>query len=293
MPINFACPHCGKQSSVADQYAGQSGPCAACGKMVTIPFAGGVPGYGYTGPPTGAGTGAAAAGAGIGVILLVVVGVFAVVCVIGAALLLPAVQQARESARRMQSTNNLKQIMLAMHTYHDTWNKLPPAVVKDKDGKPLYSGFVCLLPQMEQSPLFDQFDLSKSWDSPENEALSNMNLPVFQDPSSPSAVPGHCDYMLIKIPNGPLGDGVENCKGFGAVRDGLSNTMLVVEVKNGQHHWSEPATWDLSKPLIGNHPRVVLVGFADGSIHTIPVDIDPETLRRLVDPVDGLPVDVP
>jgi predicted RNA-binding Zn-ribbon protein involved in translation (DUF1610 family) len=37
MPISFTCPHCGKQTSVADQYAGQSGPCASCGQKITIP----------------------------------------------------------------------------------------------------------------------------------------------------------------------------------------------------------------------------------------------------------------
>ena len=42
MPISYSCPHCGKQFSVADQYAGQSGPCAACGQTITIPY--GMPG---------------------------------------------------------------------------------------------------------------------------------------------------------------------------------------------------------------------------------------------------------
>src|SRR5258706_8959054 len=142
MPIQFSCPYCGKPTTVADQYAGQTGPCAACGKPITIPFAGvgGPPSYAPMGPAT------AAAGAGIGVFL--VVGMVALVLCGGilVALLLPAVQQAREAARRMQSTNNVKQIVLALHTYHDVYQCFPPAVVKDKEGKPLYSGMVCLLP---------------------------------------------------------------------------------------------------------------------------------------------------
>src|SRR5688572_6683630 len=147
MPIQFACPSCGKQTTVADQYAGQSGPCAGCGKQVTIPFAAGPVAYpGYKGP-SGAGV-AAGAGAGILVVFLVIGGVVLVCGGVLVALLLPAVQSAREAARRMQSTNNMKQIVLAMHMYHDVHKEFPPAVVKDADGKPLYSGLVCLLPYL-------------------------------------------------------------------------------------------------------------------------------------------------
>ena len=77
--------------------------------------------------------------------------------------------------------------------------------------------------------------------------------------------------------------------GMETIRDGTSNTMLVMEVK-GTASWAAPNTWDLTKPLDGNHPQVVIVGFADGSVHTIRRDIDRETLRRLVERKDGLPL---
>ena len=98
-------------------------------------------------------------GGGGGGIAVVIVGDRRAACSFAAcgmvALLLPAVQAAREAARRAQSSNNLKQIGLAMHNYHDTYGTFPPAVVTDASGKPLYSGRVLLLPFMEQAALFD------------------------------------------------------------------------------------------------------------------------------------------
>ncbi len=287
MPIQFSCPACGKQTTVADQYAGQSGPCAGCGKPVTIPFAAGVapqyPAY------QSSGSGAAAAGAGVGivVILLVVGGVVLVCGGIMVALLLPAVQSAREAARRMQSANNLKQIGIAMHMYHDIHKEFPPAVVKDADGKPLYSGMVLLLPMLEQQRLYDQFDKSKAWDSPENLALSSINMAVFMDPSNPSTALGRTDYLIITGKNSILEDVPGMRHGLETVVDGTSNTMLVIEVK-GNASWAAPNTWDISKPFDGSHPGVVQAVFADGSVHAISKTIDPETLRRLVERNDGL-----
>ena len=288
MPINFACPSCGKQTTVADQFAGQSGPCSACGKPITVPFAAGPAPYPYSGS-SGAGAAAAGAGIGIGVILLIGVGVVVVCAGVMVALLLPAVQSAREAARRMQSTNNMKQILIAMHSYHDTWKVFPPAVVKDADGKPLYSGMVCLLPFLEEAPLYDRFNKDKAWDAPENLSLSSMNLRTFQDPSNNNMVAGRTDYLLISGPKSVFEDAPGVRHTFSDITDGTSNTIILIEVK-GNASWAAPNTWDLSKPLSGNHPRIILVGFADGSVQTLQQDISPDTLRRLVERNDGQPL---
>ena len=80
-------------------------------------------------------------------------------------LLLPAVQSARGAARRSVSMNNLKQITLAMHGYHDVHKTFPPAYTTDAAGKPLLSWRVHILPYIERQDLYEQFHLDEPWDS--------------------------------------------------------------------------------------------------------------------------------
>jgi prepilin-type N-terminal cleavage/methylation domain-containing protein/prepilin-type processing-associated H-X9-DG protein len=96
--------------------------------------------------------------------LLVVIAIIGVLV----ALLLPAVQQAREAARRMQCANNLKQYGVAIHTYHDTWKKIPTAPMAYAQngnwGLPVPGMQVIILPQMEQQPLYDK--VIWNWNAP-------------------------------------------------------------------------------------------------------------------------------
>ena len=92
-------------------------------------------------------------------------------CLFTVSLLLPAFRSAREAARRAQCTNNLKQIGLAFHNYHEANGCLPPAAITDGSGKPLLSWRVALLPFIEASPLYSRFHLDEPWDSPHNLAL--------------------------------------------------------------------------------------------------------------------------
>src|SRR5262245_28651730 len=260
MPIPYTCPHCGKQFSVADQYAGQTGPCAACGKPITVPLAGG--GYAYA-PQAGTSGG----GGGMLALVIAIVGCLVVCGGITVALLLPAVQAAREAARRAQSSNNLKQIGLALHNYHDVFGTFPPAVVTDDDGKPLYSGRLLLLPFLSQTAVYDQFDKSKAWNSPENIALSQTVIPVFVDPSSANSPAGQTDYLFVSG-KGAVFEADKMTK-LSEITDGTSNTIVVVEVKNSGINWAEPRDLTIGQPMslpAGNHPGGNNVLYADGSV---------------------------
>ncbi len=274
MPIAYSCPHCGKQFSVADQYAGQSGPCAACGQVITIP--GGMPTAGAYAPRQSSG------GVGAGtIVLIVLLAVIVLMCPCGVALLLPAVQAAREAARRSSSSNNLKQIGLALHNYHDTYRQFPPAVVTDANGNPLYSGRVLLLPFLEQKPLSDQWDLSAAWDSPQNLPLSQAAMKVFDDPSARPEQHSHYEFVTgtgAMFETGSPHD-------FSSITDGTSNTIAVVEMRTSNPSWAAPSSVDISQLAAGlpkgNHPGGNLVLLADGSVRFVSQTVDQKVLRAL------------
>jgi prepilin-type processing-associated H-X9-DG protein len=185
------------------------------------------------------------------------------------ALLLPAVQAAREAARRAQCTNNLKQIALAMHSYESTHGVLPPAAIYDKDGKPLLSWRVLILPELGQKGLFDKFHLDEPWDSPNNKPLINLAPPTFHCPSDPGPTDS-ATYQVIVDPRtiftgNPTGIRVAE------IKDGTANTILVAEAADAVP-WTKPEDLSLesSSPTLGlgsRHPGGFNGSMADGSVH--------------------------
>ncbi len=121
--------------------------------------------------------------------LLVVIAIIGVLI----ALLLPAVQQAREAARRIQCTNHQKQLGLALHNYHDTYGKLPYNAVPQSSTGARQRGpswLTRLLPFMEQSAAYDQFEFTGDWTmqdgpSPNAAILGQLRVPGYNCPSSP------------------------------------------------------------------------------------------------------------
>ena len=127
--------------------------------------------------------------------LLVVIAIIGILI----ALLLPAVQAAREAARRMQCSNKLRQIGLAMHNYHDTHRVFPPGAIAFVDSCPP-SGYraqdqgppwsVLILPYIERMSLYQDFDFSGTFsarlsDNGSNQALQFTPMATFQCPSDP------------------------------------------------------------------------------------------------------------
>lgn len=110
--------------------------------------------------------------------LLVVIAIIGILV----GLLLPAVQAAREAARRMQCGNNLKQLALAMHNYSDTHNHLP-AGRNTKNMSPL----AALLPFLEQANIENLIDWRETWDNPTNASALALEVATYHCPSDPMA----------------------------------------------------------------------------------------------------------
>jgi type II secretory pathway pseudopilin PulG len=216
------------------------------------------------------------------------------------ALLLPAVQAAREAARRTTSMNNLRQIMLAMHNYHDAKKSFPSHANYGADGKPLLSWRVHILPYLEQKALYDQFHLDEPWDSEHNKGLISQMPAVFVDPSSRwQPVDGRTHYLGVKG-KGMIFDGTDKGTDIRAITDGTSNTIMVVQVNDDRATtWTKPDDWELDeqyplKGLAGSmHPGVFGAGYADGSIRNISESIDPTVFKGLLTRAGGEVVQAP
>jgi Protein of unknown function (DUF1559) len=92
----------------------------------------------------------------------------------------------RESAARLTAMNDPRQIGLALHRFNETYDRLPPAVLYDKQGKPLHSWRVLVLPFLGEEALYDEFRLEEPWDSPHNSALI-ARMPKFYKPRKEKA----------------------------------------------------------------------------------------------------------
>jgi len=183
-------------------------------------------------------------------------------------LLLPAVQAAREAARRAQCTNNLKNIGIAMQNFQNANGAYPSQAIKSPDGKPLLSWRVALLPYLEREDLYKRFKLDEPWDSPNNKPLLAEMPALFTCPSDSNPTPGQTTYEVVVGPNTMFTGGKPVA--IAEVLDGLSNTVLVVE-SGTPVNWTEPV--DLSVPealapgrLGRHHPGGANILFADGSV---------------------------
>jgi hypothetical protein len=200
------------------------------------------------------------------------------------ALLLPAVQAAREAARRTSCANNLKQLMLALLNYESVHGQFPAQANYDKEGKPLLSWRVHILPMLEEQSLYDQFHLDEPWDSPHNKQLIDKMPEVYRCPSSP--LEGPRTTYLMPHGKGLVLEGKEGIP-FGRITDGTSKTIALVEVKDADAVvWTKPEDleWDPKNPiaLLGSyHPGSFHVAFVDGSIHLISKDIGLDVLKSL------------
>jgi RNA polymerase sigma factor (sigma-70 family) len=202
-------------------------------------------------------------------------------------------KRVQEVKNRLATTGNLKQIGLALHNYHDTYGRLPPAALYSKDGKPLLSWRVLVLPFLEQDNLYRQFKLEEPWDSPHNKKLL-MHMPNVYAPVGVSTPEPHTTFYQVFVGQGTLFEGIQGTR-FDRVTDGMSTTILAVEAGEPVP-WSKPQdlTYEENKPLPklgGQFPTFSYLVLADGSVRHIAKKFDEAMFRRMITCADGQVVD--
>jgi hypothetical protein len=236
------------------------------------------------------------------------------------ALLLPAVQAAREAARRTQSQNNLQQIALALHNYHDVHRSFPAGTHPNADLKPdkRLSWQAEILPFLERKPVYDLIDFKKAFDDPANREAATTDIATFVNPSLGERRSGGfpvteyvglaglgADGPMLPVTSPRAGvfayDRVTRIRD---ITDGTSFTIMTAECVKDLGSWAaggRPTIRPLTKkPYIdgpdglgGQHPGGSLFGMADGSVQFISQSVDPTVLEAMVTIAGGEAVGAP
>ena len=216
-------------------------------------------------------------------------------------------------------SNQLKRVGLALHNYHDTYDCFPPTHVADADGNALYSWRVLLQPFLDRGPTYDRFDKSQPWDSQLNSELLDYGYggeivcPML--PTEEWQVRCPTSYLAVAGP-GTAWQGTKSVTKRD-IKDGLAETILVIDVSANDIPWSKPHDLDVTAFLLGETddcsqvlssrhknykprgfwkrrvPPGAWALFADGSVRYLPDTIPPEHLRAMltIDGGERLPAD--
>lgn len=225
------------------------------------------------------------------------------------ALLLPAVQQAREAARRSQSRNNLTQIGLALHNYHDVHRHLPQGTVPNDALEPdeRLSWLVSILPFVDQAALHNAIDQESGWKGEGHARAINTAIPQYWHPSETvthdadgrpvthyvgvAGVGERGPFLPVNDPKAGM-FGYNRVTRFQDVLDGLSNTLMVGEVRDNLGPWAAGGPGTIrpltDKPYINGPngfgsrtPGGAHFLLGDGSVRFVSENIDPGVMEAL------------
>ncbi|MEZ5941726.1 MAG: DUF1559 domain-containing protein [Planctomycetaceae bacterium] len=206
-------------------------------------------------------------------------------------------------AKLNQCKNNLKQIGLALHNYHDSYESLPAQL----EGDPPVSWRVAVLPYLDHAPLYNEYVRSLEWNSGANVAVAMTEVRELTCPSVPPELrQGEYPYTAYAV---PYGSGTSWASHrhfrFDEIKDGTSNTIAVVEACGQQIPWAEPRDVPLLETPIGfnlpgsrphrsegllssYHPGGgSQVLFGDGRVQHLSPEVDSDILKALLTPNGG------
>lgn len=207
-----------------------------------------------------------------------------------------ALKNVMGAAGNAQGLNNLKQMGLAMHTFHDAHGYLPPMQANPQFRHPNLSWRVDLLPYIEYDNLYKQIRLNEPYDSPHNRRFWSQMPITYASPGMDPTL-GQTRYQVFRGQNTPFNGQRQT---FVSILDGTSNTIMIAEA-------SRPVNWmapdDISFQQspggfqafnLGSPGKsVFLVAMCDGSTRQIPKSIDPITLQSMITANQGETFNLP
>jgi hypothetical protein len=195
-----------------------------------------------------------------------------------------AIGLAAASTARHQAANKLHAIGIAMLNFEDKLHQYPDRAIRDKNGKPLLSWRVAILPELEEMDLYRQFHLDEPWDSFHNRQLIEKMPDIYRSQDSPPALAGRTRFLV------PVGESTSFPPDRGTAlkefTDGVSKTILVVEA-DPDHAviWTKPDDLevDLDNPLRGLTAGKDLFQavFGDAHVETLSASMKPKALRAM------------
>jgi RNA polymerase sigma-70 factor (ECF subfamily) len=197
----------------------------------------------------------------------------------------PKGEAAKRQEARQRCSSAMHQIMLAMHNYQDKYGHFPHPSISDKDGKPLLSWRVALLPQLGYDELYKQFKLDEPWDSEHNKKLL-ADIPKVYAPLSLVPKDDHATFYQVFVGNGAAFEEKTDIT-INDIFDGTSGTIFLVEAWEAVP-WTKPADlpYDPAKelPMLGGMIGDGLFTFVlgDGSVYTTKNVVDATLMRALI-----------
>lgn len=216
--------------------------------------------------------------------ILLTIGILIVFLALVGLYFLPVGGNPRSGVGPSQCKKNLKQIVLALHNYHEDYGAFPPAFTVDANGQPLHSWRTLILPYMDQPALYAKIDLTKPWDHPANATAFKEILTSY---ACPKAImkDGYTTYQALVGPGCAFSAAPKKLRDF---KDGVSNTVMVVETPSAMAvHWMDPR--DSATPFFlkanpnpaGPHTGGGHVLLADGTVRFLTENVSGETRKAL------------
>jgi hypothetical protein len=188
-------------------------------------------------------------------------------------------------AGQMQSSNNMKQLAIALHNHESAFRFFPPQAVVSPEGKRLLSWRVLLLPFLDQNELYQRFKLDESWDSPHNAALIREMPEFFARPGADATL-GKTPYVAPLTKESFFGrPGAP--PGFKDILDGTSNTIWFVEAPpEFEVTWTKPEDWEVKgiesiNTFLKAKPEL-LISLMDGSVQTLPATVTSDIILKMI-----------